>query len=343
MPKRDKTVAELYRLHYEELLRKAKILLHDEEDARDAVSDVMARLMATDILPEGEKLIAYARSSVRFECLNRLKRMKLQERIRRALPLDNAENDDADNQSSIRDEEEQYQQYQQFIQTELTLQTQRVFRMPLSGYHKTQKQIQPMTQEEKLQRLLEMQEHPERYTEEEIRQLMTDEECRQLYEQMVRATDAIFSEKVTAKETTAIAPQRRWIQVAAAFIGVLMLSGIAYAAIHIISNVGGNMKSPTQEARVSIQQPQRQNQATEEITDSIPQTRIFENVPLDEMVSELASYYNKVADVQNAQAHDLRLYYKWELKDKIEDVMDDLNHFDHVNLVLEDDKLIVKP
>ena len=130
-----------------------------------------------------------------------------------------------------------------------------------------------MTQEEKLQRLLEMQEHPERYTEEEIRQLMTDEECRQLYEQMVRATDAIFSEKVTAKETTAIAPQRRWIQVAAAFIGVLMLSGIAYAAIHIISNVGGNMKSPTQEARVSIQQPQRQNQATEEITDSIPQTR----------------------------------------------------------------------
>ena len=185
-----------------------------------------------------------------------------------------------------------------------------------------------MTQEEKLQRLLEMQEHPE---------------CRQLYEQMVRATDAIFSEKVTAKETTAIAPQRRWIQVAAAFIGVLMLSGIAYAAIHIISNVGGNMKSPTQEARVSIQQPQRQNQATEEITDSIPQTRIFENVPLDEMVSELASYYNKVADVQNAQAHDLRLYYKWELKDKIEDVMDDLNHFDHVNLVLEDDKLIVKP
>ena len=90
MPKRDKTVAELYRLHYEELLRKAKILLHDEEDARDAVSDVMARLMATDILPEGEKLIAYARSSVRFECLNRLKRMKLQERIRRALPLDNA-------------------------------------------------------------------------------------------------------------------------------------------------------------------------------------------------------------------------------------------------------------
>ena len=109
-------------MHYEELLQRACILLHDEEDARDAVSDVMARLMATDILPEGEKLIAYARSSVRFECLNRLKRMKLQERMRRALPLEDAEAD-------IRDEEESYQQYQQFIQTELTPQTRRIFRM----------------------------------------------------------------------------------------------------------------------------------------------------------------------------------------------------------------------
>ena len=52
-----------------------------------------------------------------------------------------------------------------------------------------------MTQEEKLTRLLEMQEHPERYTEEEIRQLMADEESRQLYEQIVRATEAMCEEK----------------------------------------------------------------------------------------------------------------------------------------------------
>ena len=51
-----------------------------------------------------------------------------------------------------------------------------------------------MSKEEKMKRLLEMQEHPDRYTEEEIRQLMADEECRQLYNAMVRATDAIFME-----------------------------------------------------------------------------------------------------------------------------------------------------
>jgi RNA polymerase sigma-70 factor (ECF subfamily) len=49
--------------------------------------------------------------------------MKLQERMRRALPLD----DEAIEAHS--EEEEQYWEYQQFIQTELTPQTRRVFQM----------------------------------------------------------------------------------------------------------------------------------------------------------------------------------------------------------------------
>lgn len=124
MPKREKAIEALFRLQYDDLLRRACILLHDEEDGRDAVSNVMTRLMVADILPEGDKLVAYVRSSVRFECLNRLKQMKLQERMRRALPLDDEEAD------GTRDEEEsQYLEYQQFIQTELTPQTRRVFQM----------------------------------------------------------------------------------------------------------------------------------------------------------------------------------------------------------------------
>ena len=138
MPKRSETtvtlspevamhVREIYSNHYEELLRKACILLHDTEDARDAVSEVMARLMTADILPESGKLLAYVRSSVRFECLNRLKRMKLQERMRRALPIDAPE---VQAMGEVWEtEEEHYRQYQLFINKELTPQTRRVFQM----------------------------------------------------------------------------------------------------------------------------------------------------------------------------------------------------------------------
>ena len=61
------------------------------------------------------------------------------------------------------------------------------------------------------------------------------------------------------------------------------------------------------------------------------------------MIPEIAQYYNKVADIESEEAHKLRLYYKWEPTDALEDVVADLNHFDHVSLAIEDDKLIVKP
>ena len=201
-----------------------------------------------------------------------------------------------------------------------------------------------MNTEEKTKRLLEMQEHPERYTEEEIRQLMADEECRQLYEQMVKATDALLSEKVIVKSEnfSLFTFHFSLLKLAAAFIGLLMLSGIAYAAVHIAKSINRtevveNMQSETAEPRVSTSPQQTLP------TDSIPQARVFENTPLDEMVTEIAAYYNKVVDIQNKQAHELRLYYKWNPSVPLESVVEDLNHFDRVSLAIEDDKLIVKP
>ncbi len=166
---------------------------------------------------------------------------------------------------------------------------------------------------------------------------------RQMYAEETDTSEIIDEEwkKFEAKHFT---PKRSWgwMQIAATIVGVLMLSGIAYATIHIVSNTRDDSKSPTQETQVITQSQQAIEQPAESL-DSIPQTRIFENVPLDEMVNELALYYNKVADVQNQQAHELRLYYKWEQKDELTSVVDDLNHFEHVSLVIEEDKLIVKP
>ena len=146
--------------------------------------------------------------------------------------------------------------------------------------------------------------------------------------------------------TRYFAPKRRswgWMQIAAAFIGLLMLSGITYAAIHIVSsNRLQQAETAADTTAVANSQLSTLN-AQLGTADSIPQTRIFENTPLDEMITEIAQYYNKVADIESEEAHELRLYYKWEPKDALEEVVADLNHFDHVSLAIEDDKLIVKP
>ena len=133
-----------------------------------------------------------------------------------------------------------------------------------------------------------------------------------------------------------------WMQIAAMFIGVLMLSGIAYAAVQIASH------HQQSEALLAADTTAVANSSlfthhSSLPQDSIAQPRIFENVPLDEMVREIAHYYNKVVEIQSEQAHEVRLYYEWEPKDALESVVSDLNHFDHVSLAIEEDKLIVRP
>ena len=189
------------------------------------------------------------------------------------------------------------------------------------------------TPDKKKQMFHDMQEHPEKYSEEQIEAMMDDLD-------RLSDVDAAWQKFQQAEQTSS---RSSWFKAAASIIGILMLSGIAYAAVHIISHSAGvDDKATTQEIQ-HLNSPQNDAAGETLTADSIPQTRIFENIPLDEMVNEIAHYYNKVADIQSEEAHELRLYYKWERKDALESVVDDLNHFDRVSLAIEDDKLIVKP
>ena len=174
---------------------------------------------------------------------------------------------------------------------------------------------------------------------------------KQMYAQEDETIDTsdIVDEEWQKFEARHFAPKRRswsWMQIAAAFIGVLMLSGITYAAVQMVRHTQEQAwnqgdRSLDSDGKAVDQGPVP---LIPPVTpDSIPQTRIFENAPLDEIITEIAQYYNKVADIESKKAHELRLYYKWEPKDALEDVVADLNHFDHVSLAIEDDKLIVKP
>ena len=189
------------------------------------------------------------------------------------------------------------------------------------------------TPDKRKQMFLDMQEHPEKYSEEQIEAMMDDLD-------RLPDVDAAWQKFQRTEQSSS---RNSLFKAAASIIGILMLSGIAYAAVHIISHSAGvDDKATTQEVQ-NLNSPQNDAAGETLTADSIPQTRIFENIPLDEMVSEIAHYYNKVADIQSEEAHELRLYYKWEPKDALESVVDDLNHFDRVSLAIEDDKLIVKP
>ena len=91
-------------------------------------------------------------------------------------------------------------------------------------------------------------EHPDRYTDEQWQELLSDEECRELYEAIRLSASAFEAEDAKQKIANGIKeeewqkfeakhfPQKHgswgWMQMAATFIGVLIVSGIALTAAH---------------------------------------------------------------------------------------------------------------
>ena len=122
-----------------------------------------------------------------------------------------------------------------------------------------------------------------------------------------------------------------------------MLSGIAYAAIHIVSHVGGNhvggdLQSPTQETRIS----NSSQQTADTDTIAVAQPKLYDNVPLGEIFEELSGYYNVKVIYQNEDAPRLRLFYQWKPEYTLEKVVEMLNNFEWIQIQTENDTLFIR-
>ena len=193
------------------------------------------------------------------------------------------------------------------------------------------------TPNEKKQMFLDMQEHPEMYSDEQL-EAMTDE-----LDQMPDVETA-WQEFQQSHRPTIARPSRRWMKVAASLIGVCMASGIALAAIHIVRqlSVGGELKSPAAEKQITKTKHSALPIDTLATDTPIVDPRIFENVPLDSMLIEIATYYRISVEFQRDDARLLRFHFVWKHSDSLDKVVERLNNFEAVNIIRERKKLIVR-
>ena len=123
------------------------------------------------------------------------------------------------------------------------------------------------------------------------------------------------------------------------FVGILMLSGIAFAAIHIISHSDSHKEKDT--VAVSNVSPLTQQAPLPQDTTAAPQPKLYDNVPLGEIFEELSSYYQIIAVYRNDATRQIRLFYQWKPDYTIEKVVDMLNNFEWLQLELKNDTLYV--
>ena len=199
--------------------------------------------------------------------------------------------------------------------------------------------------------LLQVMEHQHAYRDQQWKEILMDEECRELYTLMAKTKSAFDSQKEVDDETIdaewsrlTTNTSRSWLRVAALFVGVLMLSGITFAAIHIVRWV-----STPEPQMVKVEHPIKASKATAKAKDNVEtnttdtiQSVVFDNVTFEKMLPEIAAKYNAEVIFQNAEAKQLRFYFLWKKNDNLHEVIEKLNMFSQVDITIEDEKLIVK-
>lgn len=88
MTDKERQIERLFRQHYRAMYRLASILLHDDDESKDVVHDIFARLLVGKLPMQEDSAKSYLLSCVRNQCLNVIRNRKVQERAKQLLMLD---------------------------------------------------------------------------------------------------------------------------------------------------------------------------------------------------------------------------------------------------------------
>ncbi|MBQ5981893.1 MAG: DUF4974 domain-containing protein [Prevotella sp.] len=133
-------------------------------------------------------------------------------------------------------------------------------------------------------------------------------------------------------------------KVAASIIGILLTTGVAFATIHIVRMVSHSKPQATQTEQTISAKPSPALQADTIKTDTTTNTKplVFDNVALDKILLQIAAYYHKEVDFQNADARQFRFYFVWKQDETLDVVLHRLNLFESITVELKDNKIIVE-
>lgn len=212
--------------------------------------------------------------------------------------------------------------------------------------------------------LLDLLEHPEKYSETQKDELLGDKEVNELYQQLIETRQsldfAMSKEKMkmpsidaeweklkeekqqkeemsqnaetqqTAKLFSLWSPMRKVAAVAA----VLVVSGITFAAIHLVTrshqpsdNSNTELVASQKDSIQQVSAPQKSN--IEEKTDSASLAQlplVYENAELQNILTPIAGHFHLQVTYQNESARHIRLFLQLEKNMSLDDIIELLNH-----------------
>ena len=233
--------------------------------------------------------------------------------------------------------------------------------------------------------LLDLLEHPEKYSETQKDELLGDEEVNELYQQLVetrqsqdfaKSKDEMklpsvdteweklkdemklkekqqkdeMKQNAETQHTAKLFPIWSPMRKVAAVAAVLVVSGITFAAIHLVTRShqasdkhNTELVSSRKDSIQQVSAPQKSN--IEEKADSASLAQLplaYENAELQNILTPIAGHFHLQVTYQNESARHIRLFLQLEKNMSLDDIIELMNHFEKVNIRHDGQTLIVE-
>ena len=218
--------------------------------------------------------------------------------------------------------------------------------------------------EEKIKRLLDAQEHPEHYTDEELREIIHDAQSlaqlkRALAKERAEGEDIDVEKAWKAfsqshpESSHPLSRHRipRWLRVAAVFLGCVLLAGVAFAAMTRLGWIRSPFAAEKSEVaqRAPVMAVPRDIASTadslapkQETKKPAPVVKVFDNTTLSDILSAMGQYYGLKVVYSTATAKAIRLHFEWDQAKSIDANIAILNGFQQISITRNGDTLNVE-
>jgi cytoskeletal protein RodZ len=200
-----------------------------------------------------------------------------------------------------------------------------------------------MKKEEQIRMLL----HPEDYTDEQLDQMLDEMDVKvpdanEAWEKFSgkRKEESGKRNVESGKRNVESGKRLPLLKIAAMFVGVLMLSGIAYAAVQIIRSQESGVRSQETIVSTNTQHLSPNTQAPADSTQMKP--IVYEDAELATILNEIATFHQCEVVYKSEASKHIRLYFTWDQKATIDDIIDTFNKFERIHITRDNKKLIVE-
>lgn len=215
-----------------------------------------------------------------------------------------------------------------------------------------------------IDRLLDALEHPEKYSDAEVEQLLTDSEAREVYDILRKTADVsapvpeinIDDEwrRFEAKQPKRRSNILRWLSFVASRNAAAVVIALVGTLAVVAATIGVTRYFIADKEMAQTEQTERQKQtdivnANVAPTDTIPSETtplaeiiVFKGENLERILADMARYYDATVKFNRDAAKSLQLYFEWDQSLPLNEVVGQLNNFEQINIILTDKVLTVK-